>query len=128
MNKRYFLISLLVLVAIAVFTTTAMAATAPVVVYDNNPDLLPGDMWSLGVEAHGLNELGDGVQLLTTSGDITQVSAIMVSWACQKLGTTGALKGLCNTAVGATFSQYITLNIYAVNDTVWPPTPGTLIL
>ena len=57
MNKRYFLISLLVLVAIAVFTTTAMAATAPVVVYDDNPDLLPGDIWSMGPEAYALSNL-----------------------------------------------------------------------
>ena len=47
----------------------------------------------------------------------------MVSWACQKLGTTGALKGLCATAGAPTFSQLITLNVYAVDDAVWPPTP-----
>lgn len=117
--------------AILTFTlAVGMAFTAHAqVIYSSIPSPLPPSVSSEGPEAYAFSEIGDG--LIFTPGSnrlVTHVTVVMDDWACTSghwynaVGTADS----CVTPAGATFSQPITLNIYAVNPTT-PPSAGTLL-
>ena len=82
---------------------------APSVVYDNVPSPLPGNSPSLGFEATSTSEFGGQVALAGSNRLARSATVVMSSWGCETGG--GAA---CQTTPGATFSEPITLNLYAV--------------
>jgi hypothetical protein len=97
---------------IAAFSVSASAQMQ--VVYNSLPKDLPGNVASEGPEAYAFAELGDGLGLTATTGTLGKVTIAMSSWACQ---TGNWFLGNCVSADGATFSQPITVNVYAVSGT-----------
>ena len=117
---RRSLIASLLLAGISVATVAAQTT----VVYNSIPKPLPGNVASEGPEAYSFAELGDGLSLQAAGGGtIGQVNVVLSSWACQ---TGNWSDGSCVTAAGATFSQPITVNLYAVTDQ--PGISGGMVL
>ncbi len=96
----------------------AIVAAQSRIVYDSIPSPLPGNVASEGPEAYAFAELGDGVALTTNSGTLQQIRFVMSSWACQ---SGNWYSGNCVTTPGADFSQPLTISVYSVDDTVFPP-------
>ena len=113
--------------AIVFFLVVGAVDTAKAqAIYNSIPSPLPGNVLSTGLEASASNELGDGLIFTTGSNRaLTTVKVVFSSFACTNgnwyipAGTTG----YCYTTPGTTFSQAVTLNIYAVNGT----SPGALL-
>lgn len=87
------------------------------VIYNSVMSELPGNLDSLGFESLAFSELGNAVKF-SNSGkhNLTQVVVTMSSWGC----VSGSwYPKTCSTPEDASFSQPITLNIYA------PTTDGT---
>lgn len=80
-------------------------------IYDNIPNPFPGNLPSIGYEANQADQFGDRVQFAGTARTLTTVVQGLSSWGCQ---SGHWYDGLCSTALGATFSHPITLNIYNV--------------
>lgn len=114
--------------AVAMLTVAAgpvAAATPPS--FDNIPAVLPGNVASVGFEATQTSEFGDYVVL---GGSVRAraslpVTVIMSIWACQSDEHGGPV---CTTTPGATFSQPLTLTIYAVDHSGTTPAAGTQLL
>ena len=69
-------------IAIAAIATVSVV-NAQFVIYNSVPSPLPGNVASVGFEASGANELGDG--LIFAPGQartVTTVKVIMSDWAC----------------------------------------------
>jgi hypothetical protein len=116
------LLALVAALAAAALVALPAAAATSVVVYDNTPHPLPGNLTSWGFEATGTAEVGDRVGLAAGSArEAATVSVVMSSWACQA-GHWNI--GDCVTAPGASFTHPITLNLYAVGA---GNAPGALI-
>ncbi|MCC7127999.1 MAG: hypothetical protein IT192_04185 [Microbacteriaceae bacterium] len=111
--------------ALLVLASALPASAAPVVIYDSMPNPLASNYPSLGYEATQTAEFGDQVSLGGTNREVSSISILMSSWACEVGSWTGN-PGVCTTTPGATFNHDITLNIFNVN-TVDPTIPGTLI-
>jgi hypothetical protein len=79
---------------------------------------------SLGFEATNTNEFGDEVGLAGTARTLGSLKVLFASYACQS-GSWNT--GNCASATGAEFSYPITANIYAVDNSTSPPSPGTLL-
>jgi hypothetical protein len=115
-----------------IFSTMVTVSAQPI--FNSIPSPLPGNVSSLGPEAYAFSQLGDG--LVFTSGSprtLGRLKVVMSDWACQHghwyvaIGTVAANgDGPCVTTPGASFSQAITLNIYAVVPGA-PPQPGALL-
>jgi hypothetical protein len=90
------------------------------VIYDSTVNPQPGNLPSEGAEAYSFNEFGDGITFDGTARNLSKVAVTMSSWACQS-GRWSANN--CVTTPGATFSQSVTLNIYAAGS----PAPGAPI-
>jgi hypothetical protein len=104
-------------------STSIPAATGSRTLYNSIPAPLPAGMPSLGYEATSTSEFGNEV---TTSHPnaphrLKQFVVTMVSWACQ---TGSATDGTCQSAVGSTFAEPITLNLYNASTS---GAPGSLI-
>lgn len=117
------------LFAILIFGAVGISANAQVI-YSSIPSPLPPNVSSEGPEAYAFSEIGDG--LIFTPGSprlATTVKVIMSDWACSSghwynaYGTADA----CVTPAGATFSQPVTLHIYAVNSSTTPISAGALL-
>jgi len=109
---RHFIKLGAVLAAFAATITTygapvALAAPAPVAMYDSIGAAVPGNVVSLGFEATSTQEFGDLVQLAPGARRLDTVTVLLSSWGCE----TGS-GPTCLTTPGATFSHPITLNIY----------------
>jgi hypothetical protein len=95
------------------------------IIYSSIPRPLPGNVASVGPEAYAFREVGDGLVFRPgAGGTIDDVTVILSSWACK---TGRWYTNDCATPKGATFSQRITLNIYAVIDVAGVPTQGALL-
>jgi hypothetical protein len=95
------------------------------IIYSSIPKPLPGNVASEGPEAYAFREIGDGLVFRPgVGGTIDDVTVIMSSWGCK---TGHWYSTNCLTPKGATFSQRITLNIYAVIDVAGVPTHGALL-
>jgi enamine deaminase RidA (YjgF/YER057c/UK114 family) len=90
----------------------AEAAQDPGVVYDSigSP---PGNVSSIGFQATSTRELGDRVQVGPGTHELSSVTVLMSSWACQTGGWTGPTP--CSSADLATFTHPLTLKLYADN-------------
>jgi hypothetical protein len=96
----------------AVTAASAMAAAtagASVVVYNNIPSPLPGNLASEGFEATSTSEFGGAVTFAGTARANPTITVVMSSWGCQ---TGHWTTDNCVTAPGSTFNEPITLNIY----------------
>lgn len=78
-------------------------------IYDSTVSPSPGNLPSLGYEATQTVEFGNQITFGGTARVLDNVVVQMSSWGCQ----TGS-GATCSTSPGATFSEPITLNIYAV--------------
>ena len=94
------------------------AAPDPGVVYDSigTP---PGNVSSLGFQATSTSEFGDRVQVGPGAHELSSVTVLMSSWACETGGST-----TCSTTPGATFTHPLTLTLYADNGS---GTPGGVL-
>jgi hypothetical protein len=102
-------------ISAALAVPSALAAT----IYDNLPSPRPGNVPSLGFEANATSEFGGQVEVAGTQRARPTVTLMMSTWACETgHGTT------CATSPGATFTQPLTLNLYAVEP---DNSPGALI-
>jgi hypothetical protein len=91
----------------------ANARAQTVAVYNSIPNHIPPNVASEGPEAYAFSELGDGLNLDGPAGRrLRQVSVVLSSWGC-KTGN-WYTPSSCVTPKGATFTQPITVNIYAV--------------
>ncbi len=99
-------------------------------IYNSIPAPLPGNVESVGLESAQAKELGDGlVFTMGSSRQLTTVSVVVSSYACTSGRWNNPLGGPnpCVTSPqNATFSQAVTLKIYAVNPGP-PPEPGLLL-
>ena len=93
------------------------AAPDPVTVYDSI-GAVPGNVASVGFEATSTSEFGDRVQVGPGSRQLSSVTVLMSSWACETGGWTGPTP--CATTPGATFTHPLTLTLYADNGTASP--------
>jgi hypothetical protein len=98
--------------ALALVAGPAAAATPPA--FNNIPSTLPSNVVSVGFEATQTSEFGDYIVLGGTerSRAALPVTVVMSSHACQSDEGGGQV---CTTTPGATFSQPLTLTIYAVD-------------
>ena len=116
MNRRLsILVALVAIFALAGGASAAPAGGLPTsVIYSSlvsSP--LHGNMPSVGAEAYALNEFGNAVTFSAgKSRSLSSVVVTMSSWGCQSGHWTS---GDCLTTNGATFSEPITLNVYAAD-------------
>ncbi len=84
-----------------------------------------------GPEAYAFSEIGDG--LIFTPGSnrlVTKVTVILDDWACVSghwYNPAGTADSCVTNPAGATFSQPVTLHIYAVNSSTTPISAGALL-
>jgi hypothetical protein len=110
-------------VVVAGALLVAGAAFAEVTGYDSLPTPPAPNVPSVGFEATSTAEFGDQVRLVPSSlRKLSSVVVTMSSWACESGG--GAS---CATTPGSTFDHPITLNIYAVDNSVVPPRTGAVL-
>jgi len=95
----------------------AHAAPDPIALYDSI-GTVPGNVASVGFEATSTSEIGDRVQIGPGPRQLSSVTVLMSSWACQIGGWTGPTP--CFTSPGATFTHPLTLTLYADNGTATP--------
>jgi hypothetical protein len=117
---------LAVLVVFALVALPALAAMAApgTVIYESQPNPLPGNVVSRAFQATQTTEFGDQITFASGPRELGSASVVFSSWACQT-GTTGA-GGNCMSTPGATFTHPITLNLYEV-DAAAPTGVGALI-
>ena len=99
------------------------AQAAPDVVYNAFVPTLPGNVISQGFEVTQTDELGDLVALAPGPRELTTVSVVLSSWACE----TGTAGPTCVTTPGATFNHPLTMTLYNVAGTPAAPTVGSVI-
>ncbi len=109
------------LAAVTVIVAMAGAAQASPnpIVFNSVPDQLPGNAPSVGFQATQTGQFGDAIKLAPGKRILKSVRVVMSSWAC---GSGQWNLGTCHTTPGTTFTEPITLNIYAlgVNGSVGP--------
>jgi len=103
----------------------AVAGPGPVAVYDSIGASVPGNIPSEAFQATQTAEFGDLVGLAGGPRGLQSATVELSSWGCGTSGTWNG--GNCLTALGATFSHELTLNMYAVNNTGPLPAVGTLL-
>ena len=113
-------------VLLSVATSAAFADERTI--FNSLPSPLPPNVASEGPEAYAYREIGDAIVFPKgTGGALTTVTVVMSSWGCTAGNWFTA--GTCVTnPKGATFSQPITMNIYAVdNSNAAKPKAGALL-
>jgi enamine deaminase RidA (YjgF/YER057c/UK114 family) len=101
--------------------TVARAAPDAAAVYDSI-GVAPGNVASLGFEATSTSEFGDRVQVGPGPRELSSVTVLMSSWACETGGWTGPTP--CVTTPDATFAHPLTMTLYSDNGT---GTPGGVL-
>jgi hypothetical protein len=99
-----------ILTVVAILALSAASAGASTI-YNNLPKPKPGNVASVGFEATSTSEFGGQVEFAGTARNNPAVTVMMSSWGCQE-GSWNT--NSCHTVGGATFSQPLTLNVYAV--------------
>lgn len=100
------------MVAALLFIGAGPSSATPASVYDNLPAGTVGNVPSWGYEADSVSEFGGQIQLAGTQRTGLQLTALMSSWGCESGSWSG---GTCATTPGSTFSEPITMKVYAVN-------------
>ena len=98
------------------------AYAAPDVVYDAIGPTVPSNVPSVSFAAESINEFGDLVTLAPGPRELTTVSVLMSSQACE--AGSGAT---CDTTEDATFDHPLTITLYNVAGTPAAPTVGSVI-
>lgn len=111
MTSRPSLAATLAVVVVAAAALAGGAGAAPTTVYDNIPAPQPGNVPSVAFEATSASEFGGRVQLAGTARRDPTITVLMSSWGCQ---TGHWYSGDCATTPGSTFTEPITVNVYAV--------------
>ena len=105
------LFAALAAVTVIVAMAGAVQASPNPIVFNSVPDQLPGNAPSVGFQATQTGQFGDAIKLAPGKRVLKSVRVVMSSWACESgqwnLGT-------CHTTPGTTFTEPITLNIYAL--------------
>lgn len=81
------------------------------VIYSSIPDLIPGNVPSIGYEATSTSEFGGQLEFVGLERYNPTITVLMSSWACQSGHWT---KTDCFSEPNSTFSHPITLNVYGV--------------
>jgi hypothetical protein len=105
----------------------AAAAGGPVTAYSAMPAVIPGNVPSVGFQANQVAELGDQVGLANNSTPLATAHVLMSSWGCQSGSWNTQSPPNCITNPGAAFTEPITFNVYAVNNSGPLPAPGALL-
>ena len=113
--------------AVGMISAQPAAAASGPVVYSAIPSVIPGNLPSEAFEATQTTEFGDEVGLTSTATPLASARVLMSSWACQSGSWVDTAPIDCITNPGATFSEPITFNIYAVNNSGPVPAPGALL-
>ena len=105
------------MLSVLLSAATSAAIADERTIFNSVPSPLPPNVVSRGPEAYAFREIGDAIVFPNgTGGTLTTVTVVMSSWGCTAGNWFTA--GTCVTnPKGATFSQPITMNIYAVDDT-----------
>ena len=132
-----FLLSVPMIIGAACLTApaTGVAATGPPAfthtrtAYSSVPQVVPGNVSSLGFEANSVSEFGDEAGLVPTHGGpgrrlLRSLRVVMSSQRCQTRVSPG---NTCVTAPGSYFTHPITANVYAVDGSSGTPRPGALL-
>lgn len=105
------LLAALAAVTVIVAMSGAAEASANPIVFNSAPNQLPGNAPSVGFQATQTGQLGDAIKLAPGKRVLKSVRVVMSSWACESgqwnLGT-------CDTTPGSTFTEPISLDIYAL--------------
>jgi len=96
---------------VAAMLAPGAVAAPTTVIYDSTPNPLPGNVVSQGYECCGVQQFGDQVSFAGSARELSTVTVIMSSWACQS-GHWDT--GDCASATGATSPVPVTLNLYDV--------------
>jgi hypothetical protein len=91
----------------AIVGTAYSSATSAPVLYSSSASPQPPDWWSLSFSATAAAQVGDKVNLTSSSDDLGSATVIMDSQACETGSGTS-----CVSTPGATFAVPITLRIY----------------
>jgi hypothetical protein len=110
--KRLTISTVAVMAALGI-TAVAFAGSSKTVYDTTLPNGPATNLPSEAFEAQSVSEFG-GALTLPAGKSITSFTVTMSSWACQSGNWSD---GTCTTASGATFSQPMTLNIYAADGT-----------
>jgi hypothetical protein len=113
MPMKRLIISMFAIVAALSLSAVAFAGSSKILYDTTLPNGPATNLPSVGFEATSTSEFG-GALMLPAGKSITTFTVTMSSWACQ---SGNWFDGTCTTASGATFSQPITLNIYAADGT-----------
>jgi hypothetical protein len=109
--------------AVASAKLPPVTASTAGLVYDNIPTPTPGNVSSEAFEAQSASEFGGAVTLTSGVSDPT-VRVLMSSWGCQSGSWFNAD---CASTPGATFTEPITLNVYAPGSGANGSAPGGLL-
>ena len=100
-------------VAAAAASPDAVSSSAPTTIYDSTAGVT-APMPSVGLAATSTSEFGNEITFAPdTPRYLSQVTVTLDDWACETGDWTGQ-SGPCVTTSGATFSQPITVTVYAV--------------
>lgn len=120
-GRKYAILVVFGLVALPALAALAAPGT---VIYDSQPEPLPGNIPSRAFQVTQTTEFGDHITFGTGPRELGTANVVFSSWACET-GTTGA-GGNCVSTPGSTFNHPITLNLYEV-DAASPTGVGALI-
>ncbi|HXH91958.1 MAG TPA: DUF11 domain-containing protein [Thermoanaerobaculia bacterium] len=115
------------IIVLMIAVSSVALAAPPVIIYNDIPSPLPGNVPSEGFQSDHTAEFGELIQFAGTNRIPTKVNVVMSSFALQSVFTAPGMcppASLCN---ASGFSHPITLNLYNVNNSGLVPEPGTLI-
>ena len=110
--KRIWIVAITATLSFCLVAMSGVAESSPnPFVFNSAPDQLPGNAPSVGFQATQTGQFGDAIKLAPGKRVLKSVRVVMSSWACASgqwnLGT-------CTTTPGSTFTEPITLTIYAL--------------
>jgi len=118
---------LTVIVILLIAVSGVALAAPPVIIYNDIPSPLPGNVPSEGFQSDHTAEFGELIQFAGTNRVPTKVNVVMSSFALQSVFTAPGMCPPSSACNASGFSHPITLNLYNVNNSGLVPEPGTLI-
>ncbi len=118
---------LVLLIVLLIAVSSVALAAPPVIIYNNIPSPLPGNVQSEAFQADHTAEFGDLIQFAGTNRVPAKVNVVMSSFALQSVFTAPGMCPPSSACNASGFSHPITLNLYNVNNSGPVPEPGTLI-
>jgi uncharacterized repeat protein (TIGR01451 family) len=119
------------ILAFAVILMIAVSSVAfaapPVIIYNDIPSPLPGNVQSEAFQSDHTAEFGSLIQFAGTNRIPTNVNVVMSSFALQSVFTAPGMCPPSSACNASGFSHPITLNLYNVDNSGAFPAPGSLI-